>query len=279
MTAATRDAWLEIHEYLRPVAELCAAVDRAVRDVPGAAAEPPRFEAYREEFAAGVPLLRSARVAPDLQPAGAMAAALARRLASEAPAGRFKDDAAALDATLRADLAAPRKIAAFLLGEEAWTPPSAGLLRYLGWAATARFLRPVVEAFESWRDDERWLRSYCPTCGSAPAMAHLAEADQARSRRLCCGRCATRWQYPRTRCPFCEEDSQQLAVVAVEGEGGLRLDYCPSCRGYLKTYAGKGAEALLLADWTSLHLDVIARDRGLERRAASLYDLGLAPTA
>jgi hypothetical protein len=30
---------------------------------------------------------------------------------------------------------------------------------------------------------------------------------------------------------------------------------------------------VLLADWTSLHLDVLARDRGLKRLAASLYEL------
>jgi FdhE protein len=46
-----------------------------------------------------------------------------------------------------------------------------------------------------------------------------------------------------------------------------------SCRGYLKTYIGGGSEALLLADWTSLHLDLIAQDRGLKRLAASLYEV------
>ena len=45
------------------------------------------------------------------------------------------------------------------------------------------------------------------------------------------------------------------------------------CGGYLKTYDGEGNESVLLADWTSLHLDIVARDRGLKRRAASLYDL------
>jgi len=62
-------------------------------------------------------------------------------------------------------------------------------------------------------------------------------------------------------------------VVAVEGEAGLRIDYCDACSGYLKTYDGEGSESVLLADWTSLHLDMIARDRGLKRLAASLYDL------
>ena len=84
----------------------------------------------------------------------------------------------------------------------------------------------------------------------------------------------TRWRYRRTGCPFCDaQDEHRLAVVAVEGEAGLRIDYCDACSGYLKTYDGEGSESVLLADWTSLHLDVIARDRGLKRLAASLYDL------
>jgi FdhE protein len=64
--------------------------------------------------------------------------------------------------------------------------------------------------------------------------------------------------------------------VAVEGEAGLRIDYCVSCSGYLKTYDGQGDEALLLSDWSSLHLDLIAHDRGLKRLAASLYDFAQA---
>jgi FdhE protein len=91
---------------------------------------------------------------------------------------------------------------------------------------------------------------------------------------LFCGCCHSRWRYRRTGCPFCEkQDDHRLAAVAVEGEGGLRIDYCEDCRGYLKTYNGEGSEAVLMLDWTSLHLDVIARDRGLKRMAASLYSV------
>jgi FdhE protein len=53
----------------------------------------------------------------------------------------------------------------------------------------------------------------------------------------------------------------------------LRIDYCDHCRGYLKTYLGQGNEALLLEDWTSIQLDLIAADRGLKRLAVSLYEL------
>jgi FdhE protein len=47
----------------------------------------------------------------------------------------------------------------------------------------------------------------------------------------------------------------------VEAEGGLRIDYCDFCKGYLKTYCGQGNEGVLLADWTSMHLDIAARER------------------
>ena len=281
MSALNADGWLAAHEYLRPVADLRALVDRAAADLQSATrtADAPNRDEYREEFLAGVPLLRSERVAVDLEPAGEMTAALVRAVAAQAPPGRVREEASALDAALGSEPEASRRIADFLLGDDSWSPPSPGLLRYLGWAAAARFLRPVVESFESSGEDERWMRGYCPTCGARPAMAHLAEADASRARRMCCGLCDTRWQYPRTKCPFCEADAQKLSIVAVEGEGGLRIDYCPSCRGYLKTYAGKGDEAILLSDWSSLHLDLVARDRGFERLAASLYAFDEVPPA
>jgi FdhE protein len=104
-------------------------------------------------------------------------------------------------------------------------------------------------------------------------MVQLVGTDPGRRRFMVCGRCASQWRYGRTGCPFCETESHRLVSISVEGEGGLRIDYCEACRGYLKTYGGEGDEQVLLADWTSLHLDVVARDRGLKRMAASLYDL------
>ena len=64
-----------------------------------------------------------------------------------------------------------------------------------------------------------------------------------------------------------------LAVLMAEGERCLRIDYCQSCNGYLKTYCGEGDEAILLADWTSIHLDFVACERGLRRFAVSLYEV------
>ena len=272
MKALTRDGWLERHPYLQPVARVCGEIERAAGEIEGASPALPAWEDYRGDYLAGVPLLQSDAAALDLEPAGRMVVALVQRLAAQALAGNLAAETRALDADLRRDGNAARRVVGRLLGDDGFTPASPGLLRHLGWTVLARYLAPVVEAFRGWRDDTRWLRRYCPTCGSLPAMAQLVGADPGRQRLLACGCCGTRWQYKRTACPFCEGDGQRLRSLAVEGEGGLRIDSCEACGGYLKTYDGQGNEALLLADWSSLHLDLVARDRGLKRLAASLYE-------
>jgi FdhE protein len=268
----TTNLWLQTHSYLRPLADLSAQVDRAAAEIDVLDACIPDWEDYRAEFLAGVPLL-SSTAAVDLEPGGEMAGVLIERLASERLSGRFAAETRALDKELRREPHISRRIADFLLDKQTLRAPFPGLLRYLAWTATARFLRPVVNAFEGWRDEERWLRRYCPTCGSLPAMAQLVGGDPGRRRLLSCGCCGTRWQFRRIGCPFCETDSQRLASLTIEGEPGLRIDYCPSCGGYLKTCCSEGKDQFLAQDWTSLHLDIIACDRGLKRLAASLYEL------
>ena len=236
----TREVWLSAHPYLQPLADVDAAVqaaaDRTVVPVPPM----PDWGEYASDFDAGVPLLHSSKTAIDLSwPEDAILSLIEK-----------------LDASLP------------------FSPTDPGLMHYLGWVLLARYLQPVVSAFDAWRNEERWLRNYCPTCGETPAMAQLVGKDPGRLRKLSCARCLTRWRYRRTGCPFCDvQDEHRLTVFAVEGESGLRIDYCETCRGYLKTYDGEGSENVLLADWTSLHLDLIAGDRGLKRLAGSLYDL------
>lgn len=233
----TRDSWLAAHPYLKPLADFIAQVDRAMAGIEVLEARTPDWESYRPDFLAGVPLLTSTAASVDLEPGERMTAALLERL-----------------------------------GPVISAEPLPGMSQYVSRTAMARYLRPIVVAFDAWRDDDRWLRQYCPTCGSLPAMAQLVGADSGRKRLLSCGCCHTRWQFKRTGCPFCDSDSQQLASVTVEGEPALRIDHCASCGGYVKTYNGQTDEELLLSDWSSLHLDVIAQDRGLKRLAASLYD-------
>ena len=264
--------WLRAHAFLEPVARMRARVDAAIDAAAIPAPPPPDWEDYTDDLVAGVPLLLSDAAAVDLQPAGAAIVAVAVSLAAGPPGGEEPDEMRALGEALAREPDAARQIVAWLLGGDDWRPPHQGALRCVGWLALASSLR-LVAAFTQWRDDGRWLRRYCPTCGSLPAMAQLAGVDPGRLRFLWCGCCGTRWRFGRTACPFCDVESQRLASLAIEGEGGLRIDYCESCRGYLKTYDGQGGESVMLADWTSLHLDLSAIDRGLRRLAASLYEI------
>ncbi len=263
--------WLAAHPYLRPLADLAAQVDRAIADVDVLDARVPDWEDYREDFRAGVPLLSSAGAAVDLEAGGRMAVSLLDRLSADASPEWLAAQSRALCAELQSTPGVSHRIVDFALGDDTITLPFPGLMRYVAWTAMARYLNSIVNEFARWRDDDRWMRRYCPTCGSAPAMAQLVGADPGRKRLLSCGGCGTRWQFKRTGCPFCESDSERLSSISIEGEPRLRLDHCESCRGYLKTYAGEGDEALLLSDWSSLHLDLIAHDRGLKKLAASLF--------
>jgi FdhE protein len=274
----TLDAWVRTHAFLAPVALAIARVDAALDAASIPRARIPDWNDYRAEFLAGVPLLHSTDAAIDVDDVDRAILAVIDALARDPFDGAFRDDLHAL-AGLPRGTAHPRRIVDWLLGDEGWTPPSPDMLRYVGWRVFATALQPVIDDFTGWRDDDRWLRRYCPVCGSMPAMAHLVGTDPGRRRYLSCGCCGTRWRYGRTECPFCEVKSDRLASLAIDGESGLRIDYCESCRGYLKTYAGHGDEAVLLADWTSLHLDLAARERGLQRAAASLFDLDGAPAS
>ena len=273
MNSLPREAWLATHPYLNRVAAFCAEIDRAAENLVEPARSLPDWNDYDAEFREGVPLLQSLNADIDPGLAGKALVALVATLSSAPLDGKLAAEASALHADLQGETNRERCAVDWLLGDPGFSPSSPGMMRYLGWSVLARYLRPVVAAFAAHRDETRWLRRYCPTCGSLPAMAQLVGSDPGRKRLLVCGCCDTRWQYSRTACPFCEVDAQRLATLIIEGEAGLRLDYCGSCRGYLKTYDGEGDEVLLLSDWTSLHLDLAAQDRGLHRVAASLFEL------
>jgi FdhE protein len=272
----TQDVWVMVHPYLRSLAAFHAEVEKAAAERPISASPAPDFNDYMPDFHTGVPLLLSTSASGILKLAEPALLSSVDCLITKSLPEKLMGECRALAAEMHQDANAPQRAVAWLLGTEEFTPEHPGLLRYLGWIALARYLLPVVVAFGNWRDEERWLRSYCPTCGSMPAMAQLVGDDPGRLRLLSCGCCGTRWRFRRTGCPFCENnDDHRLAVLTVEGEAGLRIDYCQHCDGYLKTYSGKGNDSFLMADWTSLHLDVLARDRGLKRLAASLYKLEL----
>jgi FdhE protein len=270
----TKDAWLTKHSYLHGIADLQKAVDDTVAKASIPIVSVPPWNDYVEDFHAGIPLLLSSAVEIDLAPAESAFTSVADTLASKPLPQELASATKDLISELQKDSDLPRQALDWLLLRSPFTPKHAGLVQYIGWTVIARYLHRLVAEFHQWRDEERWLLAYCPTCGAPPAMAQRTGGDPIPLRFLSCCCCRTRWRYMRTGCPFCEtKDDHQLAVLAIEGEDALRIEYCHSCGGYLKTYTGQGSEHLLLSDWTSLHLDLIAGDRGFKRYARSLYNL------
>jgi FdhE protein len=234
----------------------------------------PNWDDYLHDFQAGVPLLRSSSFTADLKPIETTIQSMLKELDPMPLSNKLTQEIRELASDLGQGPRDVHDIVSCLLDETGPLITHWGLLRYLGWTAMSKYLSTVVRAFCDWRNEDLWLRSYCPTCGSLPAMGHLIGTDPGRMKFLSCGCCETRWRYRRIACPFCENtDDHRLATFTVEGESGLRIDHCEFCRAYLKTYVGEGDEAILLSDWTSLHLDIMAQDRGLKRMAASLYAL------
>jgi FdhE protein len=274
----TEDTWLANHPYLRSIADFHAQITTAAASIPSDGAPIPNWDDYRGDYKSGIPLLRSSHVAIDFEPAEAILVLLVESLSSKPFPEKLAAECRISNTQLHSEMNAPCRVVPWLLDwsldNEDFKPGQPGLIRYLGWTAMAVYLRPLVDDFSSWREEENWLCEYCPCCGSPPAMGQLIGFDPGRLRLLSCGCCCTRWRYRRIGCPFCENgDDHRLAALTIEGEPHLRIDYCNSCRAYLKTYVGEGSERLLLADWSSLHLDIIARDRGLKRLANSLYEL------
>lgn len=128
----------------------------------------------------------------------------------------------------------------------------------------AGFAALNVEA-EPLRQGVPWDRGYCPTCGSMPLLAEFRGLDQ--SRFLRCGLCAASWEAARQWCPACgNRDHETLGFLAKEGEEArYRVATCDACRAGVKTLSTLSAlppVMLLVADAATLHLDLVAAERG-----------------
>jgi FdhE protein len=266
-----RTRWLAAYPYLEPLARLHDALGQA----PATAALPvPGFDPHQPDYDEGVPLLRSAHVPVDVRPAAPAVPALAEAVAAADLPDKLRADARALRDRLRADPAAGgAALAGLAHGDaDALTGAARGLHWLLGWTALQRALRPTVDAFTAWRLGKPWTHPECPTCGAPPVLAQLVGTGY-RERFFTCGPCRTRWSWKRIGCPHCGNEAQtKLGLLEVEDQPEVRLDVCEACKGYVKTYLEKGDEGFMLSDWSTLHLDVLARKRGYERRGASLYE-------
>lgn len=134
--------------------------------------------------------------------------------------------------------------------------------------------RPSIEAAsEQLRRDlepEKWRKSNCPVCGSQPAF-NLLKGDGG-IRYSLCSYCGCEWRIDRLSCSVCgNKDQDTLQYFHGEGEMACRIDLCDVCHHYIKTIDYRTIEESdpCLEDLATLHLDVLATQRGYRRSVPS----------
>ncbi len=137
-------------------------------------------------------------------------------------------------------------------------------------------IRPSIEAgmeqLRSEVDSETWLKGYCPICGSLPSLSLLKE--EVGKRYLLCSYCGYQWRTDRIFCPFCNNKEQgSLQYFYGEGEETYRIDLCDKCHQYIKMIDLRiiGESDLILEDLATLHLDILASQKGYKRPVPNLW--------
>lgn len=116
--------------------------------------------------------------------------------------------------------------------------------------------------------DYEWKKGYCPICGGRPKMAKL-EKEVGR-RYLWCPLCGSEWVYRRVKCPFCENENQELLrFFYLDEKSPYRVDVCDKCKGYIKTVderkrSNDEKTIFEIEDSRTLFLDKIAAKEGFK---------------
>lgn len=223
-------------DWLRFVALLADAQDRAIAQIPAAAVPPARG------WAAELPALHdglAGRLAP------AAADGLIRALGMNAADLGALGERIATGEPTAADLPlAPFVVAA---QQVAWT-------RY---AASLTAAAVVAQA----------TQDSCPVCGAPPVGGVIHTGAAGGLRYLHCGVCHAAWHRVRSACVACGE-SLGVEYRDIEGGDGVaRAEVCDSCKSYTKLFLLEKAIDLdvVADDLASLALDVLAGEEGYSR--------------
>ncbi|MDF2565989.1 MAG: formate dehydrogenase [Massilibacillus sp.] len=271
-------AYLEKHPFLQEIGQLHTGAEAILAELEVEDFSLPSLSTYAEDFKQGIPLLQHADFQVALgNPVENVMRKLIQGLLKKNVPEALKGFCRSLEGYL-ANNAAAEMIGYVLCQEEDSVRSfcekkglNANALSYIVWLAVSQVLVTLEKEKDEWQKDLNWDRNYCPVCGSLPVLAQLKKKNQGRERHLVCGNCHTTWHYKRIGCVCCgNEELNTLRLLESEVEPEMRIDVCDECQSYIKTYLNEGKEAIYLADWTTLHLDMVAEKEGLKRKGNSL---------
>lgn len=148
------------------------------------------------------------------------------------------------------------------------------VLKFLVHMSIQPSLQHLGEQIKDTVDTRSWLRGYCPVCGSLPLVSALKGEGQ---RFFLCSFCRFEWQSERLKCPFCENnDHQTLHYFYAEDDEACRVDLCEKCKTFIKTIDTRKLSYepdLHLEDISTIHLDILASERGFSRPVSSPWGM------
>lgn len=148
------------------------------------------------------------------------------------------------------------------------------VLKFLVHMSILPSLQILGDQIKNTVDTGSWLRGYCPVCGSLPQVSALRGEGQ---RFFLCSFCSFEWQSERLKCPFCENnDHQTLHYFYAEGDEACRVDLCEKCKTYIKTIDTRKLSYdpdLHLEDIATIHLDILASEKGFSRPVSSPWGM------
>jgi len=135
-------------------------------------------------------------------------------------------------------------------------------------------LKPIVEEellkFQKKLEKIKWNEAFCPFCGFSPSYA-LIEQEEG-FKYLNCSLCGHMWRFPRLLCINCKKELKEYFYDP--DDQTCRIELCNECKNYIKVFDARGniyGYPPLVKDLITLHMDVIAKEKGFTKESGSLF--------
>jgi len=116
-------------------------------------------------------------------------------------------------------------------------------------------------------DNMFWQDGKCPVCSAVPSLSVIEQESQ---RKYFCSFCGTAGHYIRIGCTNCLTDKpQDITIITLDGEEGMRADTCNKCKSYSKTFEDSMIidNSIDSLDIMSIPLDIVVQEKGFKRNS------------